>query len=208
MPKPRPLRPDEARRTLAHRLGPRVDRLRQISTRFGLRPYRVFLVWTRAEGHRTGDGDESVMSRVELLPTPRMTDLTVLSRRPWSGGQLPEGTVRIDRISVLFTADNLSGLVIPETPPRRVPLGQRIGGTALVPNADPQIDFFYEVVEDGRGDDPSRRARFRLYSEPYRDAGGVSWVVLLEAASDPLDRAGQPRVSEEDTPVDDDSEEP
>lgn len=207
MPKPRALRPNEARHTLAHRLGPRVDRLRQLSTRFGLRPYRVFLTWTRAQGAAVGRGDEAVVARVEILPTPRVTDMTALARRPWSVGQLPEGTVRVDRVSVLFTADNLSGLVIPSDPPRRIPTGQLVGGTALVPKTDPQIDFFYEVVEDGRGDDPSRRERFRLFGQPYRDAGGISWVVLLEAASDPTDRAGKPRTSEEDAHFDDDSEE-
>lgn len=207
MPKPRPLTPQQARKTLAHRLGPRVDRLRQISTRFGLRPYRVFLTWTHAQGALAGRGDESLIARVEILPTPRVTDMSALARRPWSVGQLPEGTVRVDRVSVLFTADNLSGLVIPSDPPRRVPDGRRVGGTELVPSTDPQTDFFYEVVEDGRGDDPPRRDRFRLYGQPYRDAGAVSWVVLLEAASDPTDRAGQPRTSEEDAHFDDDSEE-
>ncbi len=207
MPKPKAITPDQARRTLAHRLGPRVDRLRQLSTRFGLRPYRVFLTWTHSQGAVVGRGDENVVARVELLPTPRVTDMTALARRPWSVGQLPEGTIRVDRISVLFTADNLSGMVIPGTPLRRRPSGDRVGGTALTPNADPQVDFFYEVVEDGRGDEPARRERFRLYGAPYRDAGMVHWVVLLEAASDPTDRAGNPRTSEEDV-RDDDAEPP
>lgn len=207
MPKPRPLRPEEARRTLAHRLGTRVDRVRQLSTRFGLRPYRVFLTWTKAEGALVGRGDEAVITRVEILPTPRVTDMSALARRPWSVGILPEGTVRVDRVSVLFTADNLSGLVIPDDPPRRVPGGQRVSGTALVPKTDPQVDFFYEIVEDGRGDELPRRDRFRLFGQPYRDAGSISWTILLEAASDPTDRAGQPRTSEEDAHFDDDSEE-
>lgn len=205
MPKPRPLRPEEAKRSLAQRLGPRVDRVRQLATRFGIRPLRVFLVWTKSQGAVAGRGDEEIIARVELLPTPRVSNITSIARRPWSGGQLPEGTTLVDRISSSFTADNLSGLAIPSEPVRPRVMNQRVGGTALVPNTDPQVDFFYEIVEDGRGDDPSRRLRYRLYAEPARDAGMVQWSVLLESASDPLDRAGKSRQSEEDV-VDDDAE--
>jgi hypothetical protein len=205
MPRPKPLSTHQAGRTLVHRLGPRVDRIRQLETRFGLRPYRVFLVWTRSQGRDRGDGDTTVVARVEVLPTPRVTDLSAQARRPWSGGMLPEGTVRVDRITTRLTADHLSGLIIPAELGQgrgRLP-GALVGGTELVPAESPQVDFFWEVVEDGRGDDPARRARFRLFAEPFRDAGSVQWVVLLESASDPTDRAGEPRTSEQDV-VDDD----
>lgn len=210
MPRPKALSPHQASRTLAHRLGPRVDRLRQIETRFGVRPYRVFLTWTRATGQQRGDGDTNVIARVEILPTPRVNDLTAQARRPWSGGQLPEGALGVDRISATFTADNLSGLVIPSEhrgSSRRRPQGERIGGTEIVPTGDDQVDFFYEVVEDGRGDSPARRARFRLFAEPYRDASSIQWRVTLEPASDPPDRSGKPRTSEHDVRFDDDSDE-
>jgi hypothetical protein len=167
------------------------------------------MVWSRATGAERGTGDTNLITRIEILPAPRVTDLTAQARRPWSGGQLPEGTVRVDRISTRFTADNLSGLVIPteHAHGRHKSPGERVGGTALVPTEDPQVDFFWEVVEDGRGDDPARRQRFRLFAEPYRDAGSIQWVVLLEAASDPPDRSGKPRTSEHDVHFDDDSDE-
>ena len=209
MPRVRPLRPDEARRSLAHRLGPRIDRLRQISTRFGERPYRVFLVWTRSQGAESSRGDESVIARVEILPTPRVSDVTALSRRPWTVGVLPEGTLRVDRVSVLYTFDQLSGLVIPDaSPPRPGPArGEQVSeGSALTPTNNAQVAFFYEMVEDGRGDSPAGRERFRLFSKPSRDAGAVSWSLLLEPQSEPTDRSGSPLTSENDVRFDDDAE--
>lgn len=207
MPRPRPLTPEQAKRTLAHRLGGRVDRLRQIGTRFGIRPTRVFLTWTQWSGAERGAGDETILLRVEILPTPRTTDSAALTRRPWSSGQFPEGSIRIDRISVLLTQDNLAGRVMPMNLPQsyyahRSSQGEPVGGTRFDPKSNPQRDFFYELVEDGRGDDPADRQRFRVLGRPWRDAGNVQWSVMLEEASETTDRAGQSRVGEDDAPFD------
>lgn len=198
MSKPRPLTPQQARNSLAHRFGRRADSLRQLATRFGIRPDRVFLVWTRWSGARRGEGDETVTHRVEILPTPRVSDVTSLARRPWSVGILPEGTLRVDRISVYFTEDHLSGLVIPSSPPTVIPSGEQVAGTPVEPREDPQRDFFWEIAEDGRGDALPDRRRFRLFAKPNRAAGSVEWAALLEPVSEPVNREGKPRVSEED----------
>ncbi len=202
MPTPKPLTRLQAQHSLANRLGARVDRIRQLSTRFGVRPYRVFLVWTRWSGSERGAGEESVFARFELLPTPRVMELTGVGYRPWSAGTFPEGTVRVDRVSTLFTADNLKGLVIPRQLPLdycccpSTPDGTPVAGTLDRPMVAPQVDFFWEIHEDGRGDEEPERLRFRLFSRVTRDAGNAQWVAMLESASDPLDRQGKPKIDQ------------
>lgn len=178
MPKIRPLCQGEARGTLAHRFAPLADRLRQFATDFGIRSRRVFLTWVASSGEERGEGRESLLAQHEILPTPRVGDLTAVTQNPFSAGVLPVGTLRVDRISALLTADELFG--------RRVP-------HHAVDVSARNVDFFWEVVEDGRGDNPPARARYRVYGSPWRDEGGVHWVVLLERAGEDLSRRGRPQ---------------
>lgn len=181
MPKPRPLSPSEAKQTLAHRFGTRIaPRLRQLSTRFGLRSSRVFLVWVRWTGDERGEGRAQEPVRVELLPTPRIRDQTSVVYNPLAGGVLPVGTLRVDLVSVEYTSDQLEGRAVPGRP----------RGEAVP--AD--WDFFYEVVEDGRGDNPPERERFRIFGKPSRDEGAMGWVLLLERTAEDLSRDGRVQV--------------
>ena len=198
MPRPRPLTPEEARRTLAHRFAGRVDRLRQLNTRFGLRPYRCFLVWTRWSGSERGEGHETVIDggRLELLPTPKVRSLDNVAAQFFSGGVLPVGSLRVSEISALYTRDQLVGLAVPNgaftcanDPPNRD------SAFALPPrpsvNSLPQpFDFYWEVAEDGRGDDPAARSKFRPAAWPNRNPGGVQWEMLLERVSSDANRDG------------------
>lgn len=198
MPKPAPLPSAEsAKRTLAQRLTRVADRLRQFNTRFGLRSKRVFLVWTRWTGEQRGEGEEQELARTELLPTPKVGDQSAVARRPWSAGVLPEGTIRVEEISAgAYTADNLRGLVIP-SPATQAPnasRGQAIRARGPERSSDPRVDFFYEVVEDGRGDDPSARKRYRLLGDPARKEGALCWAVNLERASEDESRTGESQV--------------
>lgn len=196
MPRPRPLTPRQAGATLAHRLAPRVDRLRQFATRFGVRPYRVWLVWTQWAGKERGEGKEGLVARMEILPTPKVQSLDNVSYRLFSGGTLPVGSVRITEISALFTSDQLRGIAIPSAkfawendPPRPASahcLPARLDDKGL---PDP-LDFYWEVQEDGRGDDPADRMKFRLMATPHRHAGGVEWQALLERVSTDANRDG------------------
>lgn len=183
MPRPRPLSPLEARQTIASRFGPRADRLRQIATRMGVRPYRVFLVWTKATGEERGEGTTKEVARREILPTPRVQSLDAVTFNPFHAGVAPVGSVRIDRISATMTADELRGLIVPERPEGSVP--------------EP-YDFFYEVVEDGRGDPRPTREKFRLLSEPFRRAGKVDWTLMLERVSGDRARDGSSPFEVED----------
>lgn len=226
-----PLTPGQARATLAHRLSPTVDRLRQRLTTFGLRSDRVFLVWTTFSGAARGEGDERELARVELLPTPRVSDMTAINFQPYAAGILPNGVLRIDRISNLYTEDQLRGRAIPIGIEGK--LGQRVGcgggvdpfaadttpsgdsGELTDPPRNPPVtnesalldqgvigpggqlcieepfDFFYEIVEDGRGDDPASREKFRLFGHPWRNENGFEWALLLERVSEDRNPSGE-----------------
>lgn len=197
MPRPRPLSPFQATRTLANRLGKRADNLRQFSTKFGARSKRVFLVWTRFTGEERGEGDEKVLHRVELLPTPRVSELTAVSRMPLIEGSLSNGGVRVDEISVYrYTEDMLRGLVVPGEP--------GTPGTPIAPkgakrDTNPRIDFFYEIVDDGRqGEGLAERQRFQLIGYPTRLESRVQFAVFLQRSSADLGRDGRSDLQDDD----------
>jgi hypothetical protein len=176
MPRPRALLGGlQARRTLGQRLTGLADRIRQLHTKFGMRSTRVFLVWTRSTGPHRGEGAEEVVRRVELLPTPKVQDLSALALNPYSAGRYPVGSVRLTEVSSgKYTRDLLSGRYAPDGSVLRQPW-----------------DFFYELVEDGRGDEQPARMRFRLAAEPVRREGNLDWSVLLERAAEDMARDGQ-----------------
>lgn len=196
MPKPRPLTPEQARRSFANRFAPRADRLRQIAVKFGVRPYRVALVWTKWGGPERGRGREIEIGRTEILPTPLVRGLDNVQRMFFSGGLLPVGSIRVTEISALFTQDQLTGLAVPRdacdaeslTPPR-LDEAKRLQRPSVQSLPEP-LDFFWEVFEDGRGDNPSDKTRYRLSAWPMRNAEQVSWECLLERVSNDPNRDG------------------
>lgn len=204
--RPAPLAPGRVGRTITERLAGRVDRIRQLNTRLGQRARRVFLVWTRFDGDERGEGNERVVRRVEILPTPRVTDASQINYRPWSGGTMPEGSIRVDEISTRsFTPDSLRGLRFPNEPywtefGPQVQAGELIdpNGDPNQPNPDPQTDFFYEVVEDGRGDAQPERERYRLLGRPWRNEEQIYFAVVLEATSQQMGRDGESRFQVND----------
>jgi len=172
----RPLNPTEAQNTLAADLADVADDIRQIATDFGARPLRAFLVWLKSSGEERGQGEEEVLARVELLPTPVATDLSSMQLNPYSAGVYPLGSVRLTEVSAArYDRDTLKG-----KPP------------VDVTRIDPErIGFFYELVDDGRLDNPSRRQRFRLFAEPNLQADRAEWSVLLERTHEDLTRNGK-----------------
>lgn len=207
----RPLAPGEAARTLAQRLSRTVDRVRQKNTDIGLRPRRVFLVWTHFTGEERGEGYEHMFAEHEVLPTPMVQDLSSISRRPYSIGVFKEGTTRVTEISVgAYTEDMLMGLVIPREGLRPgcgcqdccrpvAPLpGEPVNpsGPAYLERIPGQtIDFWWEIREDDRsGTSATLRNRFRVLGQPYRDSDNFQWIIQLEAANDPRSREDQPQI--------------
>ena len=65
---------------------------------------------------------------------------------------------------------------------------------AAEPTSNPQVDFFWEIRDDGRGDDPSARTRYRMYGKPNRAAGRLQWEVSIQQASEPRDRSGGTQI--------------
>ncbi len=184
MPQPRPLRPFE--RTLVGKFERKpggqpglADRLRQLHTKFGARSRRVFLVWVRWTGHTAGEGHAEVVREVELLPTPKVDALGV-TFNPYSGGELPVGTLRLSEVSAALPMDTLLGRLIP--------------GEGVPPQ---EYEFFYEVAEDGRSQNangqpvPPLRERYRVLGEPVRRETRVQWELLLERASEDRTRDGE-----------------
>lgn len=179
MPRPKDLKPFEARRTLAHRLSPRVDRIRQIATKLGIRPYECYLVWQKWNGSERGEGTPTEARRIQILPNPKVEDIAAVSLGLFGIGMIPVGSIRVTRISASrFTQDMLTGKWVPTQHENTIP--------------EP-YSFFYEIVEDGRGDDPPVRAKYRLLSTPFRRAGQVDWTILLEKISEDLGRDGLPK---------------
>ena len=178
----RALRPREAGKSLASKLAPAADRLRQLNTKFGIRPYRVFLCWTTFGGSETGEGYEELRQRVEILPTPCVESLDSVAFSPWHAGILPVGSVKVSEVScVAYGEDILRGFdvkLIPGLDLRSV--------NVSIPEP---WDFFYEVVEDKRGGDEPDRPRFRLANTPFRKAETQEWVFTLERTSRERTRA-------------------
>ena len=165
MPKVRALPPEKVTRTVVVKLGRVADKVRQVATELGARPWRVFLVHTRASGEERGEGTTKELRRVEILPTPRVRSLDNLTFNPYHAGVFPLGALTVDEVSTHFTEDQLRGLDFPREGELEVP--------------EPW-NFFYEVVQDGRQAQPVRPQKFRLLSEPFLDAENVQWTLRLE----------------------------
>ena len=150
------------------------DNLRQINTRFGVRPYRVFLTWTRWEGAETGEGYEVLAQRIELLPTPLVKEN--INYEIWHGGTLAEGSITLGEVSVVaYTEDILRGFDA-----RLIHDLDLSGDNPSVPEP---WDFFYEVVQDRRAGCEPDRPRFRLNGCPFLKADTQEWTFTLERAS-------------------------
>jgi len=200
---PRLLSAEEASNTLVARFAPTVDRLRQRLTTAGLRPYQVFLVWTRWSGPDRGEGRERILHRMPILPSPEVADLTGVSFQMFSGGVIPVGSVRVTGISMQYAQDTLIGLTVPADP--HAANAAAAAGKRVNPETDslaaeevlPPYEFFWEVVEDGRSNQgrPAYRTRYRPLSAPFRRADKFDWSILLERVSEDMERDGQPRTA-------------
>ncbi len=173
-----PLTPEQAKRTIAHRFTRLGDKIRQLNTKFGLRPYRVFLIWTKWSGEERGMGDEVELKRLEILPTPKVSNLDNVTFSLMHSGTVPVGSVKVEEISGQMTQDTLQGRGLTGMP-------------EWVDHIPEPYSFFYEVVEDGRGDDPANRPKFRLLNVPFRRAGKVDWTLMLERISEDRNRLGK-----------------
>jgi hypothetical protein len=185
--RPRPLSPPRAKASLANRLGRVADNVRQIATRLGTRPYRVWLHWIRWSGAERGEGFACSIAKVEILPTPKVDTLDSVSFSIFHAGTIPSGSVRVSEISVqYFNEDHLRGLLIPDLEwteahgplPAVSDRAGTNGGTICQP-----FEFFWEVVEDGRNNRAPEKKAFRLLSNPMLQSERAQWTAMLERIS-------------------------
>lgn len=152
--------PDGAwKNTIAGRMGGVVDRLRDLKTRAGQRPYQVLTVRTRWTGGERGSGDEQVLAETVLLPTPDVGDLTRLSLTVDAWGAHEMGDLTVVELSPALTEEALTG-----------------GEIA----AD---ESFYWEVRLSRDAGSPRRRRFTVKSAPSYDASKFQWTVTLTATA-------------------------
>lgn len=202
---------------LLQRLAPTMARIRsKTRDRLGLTPWDVSLVWEQWSGAERGEGRARTLATVRLIPRPVISDLSSINLQGFSGGVQPVGSIRVDGISMLLTADNLLGRSLPDPeffaslsqcaiavgePPHGIPaslMGLRADEAALVlagakdpgsPYRIPdRVSFFWEVVENGvKG---AERMRFRPASLPSKRRNRADWSLVLERAGEDRSRAG------------------
>lgn len=162
------------KRTLAQRLISVADGLRDLRTKFGMRPFEVHILRTKWTGGRRGYGEESVVSDLPILPVPRIVDLGSLTEIVQPIGMDEIGSVGMEEISARYTDDQLRGYHDDGTPP------------------DDDEQVYYEVTFPTRDEQQTRR-RFCLRSAPMYYAGRFEWVVRLEKSHADRDRDGDVR---------------
>ena len=186
MPKPKALNPFEARQTFVHRFGKRVNRLRQIPVRFGLRPYRTFLVWFRWTGMRPGEGELEEIARREIIPTPTVTEAPHYLFM--DVGRSNQGDMKLLRVDPTLDEQFLRGYLYSvigggggsgngpgnEDCPNDGEVGYTVDDTGH------PLEFYYLIREDGRSRGTIVDRWFILRGQPYREAGHLTWNVELE----------------------------
>lgn len=169
--------PDAAllRNSLGQKLIPVVDRVRDVLTCLGLRPYRVKIVRCRFAGGRRGQGPEQVVHELELLPTPKVVDMSALTEVDTPLGINEQGLVQLQKISGRYTEETLIG-VGPD-------------GNQVAPNET----VYYEIEFFRRDGRPSEKRRFVRETVPTWNAATIEWTVTLNSVIEKRGRDGQPR---------------
>lgn len=160
-------------KTLAQKLVPVADRLRDLYTKFGLRPYKVRVVRIRWTSGQRGVGAPVVESTLDLLPTPLVLDLTTMTEIVHPIGLDEVGIIAVSEISGRFTDGQLRAMDTRGQPP----------------GADEEV--FYEI-EFPRPDGSIDKRRFYLRAAPHYFASKFYWQVRLEKAHPDRQANGDP----------------
>lgn len=169
------LDPNSYKDTLARKLIPVADRIRDLHTRFGGRNYLVRIIKTCWSGGRRGIGKEEIVFIEEILPTPRVLDLGTLQEIVTPVGLNEVNAIQIDQISGRYSDEFLLGVDKNNNEPA------------------PNENVFYEVEfprVDGR---PTRKLRFHISSAPDFRPYGFQWSITLEKADEDRDTTGELR---------------
>lgn len=159
--------PGQVPRTLASQLVPVADRIRELYSRFGVRPYLCFLLHVGWPGER-GDGQPQVLSRVPITPTPRVINMDGTTEVMFSTGLTEQGGILVDQISPRYTEDDLLGVRMAEMADPVIPATNSL-----------QRQFFWQVVEN-RPSTPRPQPRLYVPSGvPMLSRDGFQWKIAL-----------------------------
>lgn len=175
----RPPDPQAMPQTLAGKLVPLADKLRGLKARFGLRPYRVYLVHAVWTGPRRGVGHQQILSCVEILPVPRVRDISAVRRTLYATGLGEEGDIVVDEISTKYAEDDLVGRT-PDLQDPEIPRTSRR-----------DVEFWWEVHEARAVGAPTVIRRFSPpVTTPHRAADNMQWRVTLTRQAEDRGRNG------------------
>ena len=161
--------------TLAGGLIPCVDKLRDLNTKFGVRPYIVRQVFTRWSGGLRGRGVEEVVLESAVLPTPKVASLDALDSTLISIGNTEYGSLEVSQISGRYTEDYI------------------LGRNAFGDQTPADAQFYYEIeFPDENGRFPGIKRRFTVSGTPSYNPGGFQWTVQLTRAAQDRSRNGTP----------------
>lgn len=161
------LSPAAQARSLASNLIPIVDGCRQIAADLGLRPKRVFLVHRTYPSGTRGLGLPKVISEREILPVPKVIDMSGTSLVMRAAGLGEDGGITIEAISAKYSEDDLLGL----TPDLTSVVDPMTG-------AD-NVEFFWEVRETRATTPVPQPRRYVPSGVPELRPGGCEWKVTL-----------------------------
>lgn len=160
-PKFTKLDPQQLSRTVAAKLVPVADSLRNLQVKLGIRTYQVRIIKTRWTGGYRGDGVEVITAITDILPTPLLT-IGGLSEQVQSYGLVEDGTVNISEISGRYSEQQLLGWSSDTHPPAE----------------DEQI--FWEIEYPQISGSPARKRRFIPVSAPAYNPESLQWTVTVQ----------------------------
>lgn len=174
----RPVDGQAMRQSLMESIAPAIDSIRQIAVDLGLRPYRVFLMHVAWPNGRRGVGIPSVVSEREILPTPKVLDMSSTTQVLRAAGLAEEGNVTIEKISTRYSEDDLMGL----TPDLRA--------ADDPPQGASDREFFWEIREARATTPAPQPRRYVPSAAPHRNAGASEWRITLTKQDQNRTRAG------------------
>lgn len=163
--------------TLAQKLIPVADGIRNLFTRFGLRTYKVRIVRVSWAGGRRGLGVPTVVRELDIMPTPLVQDLTTLTEIATPVGLDEAGVIVVSEISGRFTDDQLRFL----------------DNDGEEPGPDENVFYEIEYPQPGGPSVTSVKRRFYLQGAPYYSAGRFQWSIRLVRVNEDRSRQGDPR---------------
>lgn len=147
------------------------DQLRDIDAALGFRPYSVHIVHVRWAGEHIGIGAEMIVGEFEILPVPKVGDLSGMTRQ-LTPAQVEEiGTIVLSGVSGTYSEDQVT--LRPE------------GGRGL-----PKNEAAYYEIRYREG----ARRRFTVSGVPSFNAEAMEWTIVLRLFQGQRSRAtGAPR---------------